>query len=202
MPMPPTAAPAQAAGRNRARWAGLPFLSRLLTNSIECARYDRQKAGSTALSSSCTIAAAVASMPDPPYSGSAVIPRRPSSPSCRNKARLNFSSLLYSNACGSTWFSANERTISLSWRCSSVGLNKSILVPYSLLVGASKCWAVLLSNRVFCEVLHSLSWHHLLCSSGAVYFGGILGVLSLRNAVIIAPCSSFDDYFPLTRSIL
>jgi hypothetical protein len=73
----------------------------------------------------CAITAAVASMPDPPNSGSTVMPRSPRLPSFRKSSTLNFSFLLNSSACGSTSFSTNSRSMVRREACSSVGLYKS-----------------------------------------------------------------------------
>ena len=119
--MPPIAAPLHAAGSHRAFCSALPFCARLLTKSCECARYDRQNAGSEYESSSWTMHAAAASIPAPPYSGSTVTPSSPSSPHLRKSAALNRSARLCSNACGSTSSVVNARTISRSAACSGVG---------------------------------------------------------------------------------
>ena len=121
IPMPPIAAPLHAAGSHRAFCSALPCCARLLTKSCECARYDRQNAGSEYESSSWTMHAAAASIPAPPYSGSTVTPSSPSSPHLRKSAALNRSARLCSNACGSTSSVVNARTISRSAACSGVG---------------------------------------------------------------------------------
>mmetsp|Transcript_35292 Transcript_35292/g.106221 ORF Transcript_35292/g.106221 Transcript_35292/m.106221 type:complete len:245 (-) Transcript_35292:180-914(-) len=102
MPMPPIASPEHAAGSQAAFCSAEPLRARLLTKSCEWARYERQKAGSDADSSSCTMQAAAASMPAPPYSGSTVTPSSPSSPARRKSGWLNRSARLNSSACGST----------------------------------------------------------------------------------------------------
>merc|ERR1719424_2391776 len=60
MPMPPIASPEHAAGSQAAFCSAEPLRARLLTKSCEWARYERQKAGSDAESSSCTMQAAAA----------------------------------------------------------------------------------------------------------------------------------------------
>ena len=122
---PNTSSPEHAAGSRRDFCSCEPLRMRLLTNNWEWARYERQKAGSEALSSSCTMHAASASMPLPPYSGSTVTPSRPSSPQRRKRSWLKRSARLYSSACGSTSASVKEATISRKARCSSLGLNGS-----------------------------------------------------------------------------
>ena len=82
IPMPQTAAPEIASGRYRWRCSALPFRATLFTNRIAWARYARQKPGSEVDSSSCTIAAATASMPAPPSSAGTVSPSRSSAPNC------------------------------------------------------------------------------------------------------------------------
>mmetsp|Transcript_20195 Transcript_20195/g.41244 ORF Transcript_20195/g.41244 Transcript_20195/m.41244 type:complete len:225 (+) Transcript_20195:404-1078(+) len=46
IPIPPMCSPEHARGSHRRNCAAVPFRARLFTNSWECARYDRQKAGS------------------------------------------------------------------------------------------------------------------------------------------------------------
>lgn len=139
IPIPQIASPEHAFGRYFSQSSFDPFCAKLFANSIECAKNDKQNAGSEYDNSSCAITAATASMPDPPYlpffefykipsyksthSVGTVIPNTPKSPNLRNKSTLNFSCLLYSKACGSTSFSANCLIISRKATCSSLGLN-------------------------------------------------------------------------------
>eukprot|EP01139_Manchomonas_bermudensis_P011204 Amastigsp_a342332_40.p3 type:complete len:161 gc:universal Amastigsp_a342332_40:616-134(-) len=123
MHMPPMSSPVQAFGRYAFFWASLPLTWRLFTNSIECARYERQNAGSAAESSSWAMTAPTASSPAPPYSGATVTPRMPSSePRRRSSGRLSSSFRLNSRACGRTWSSTKRRIVSRRALCSSVGL--------------------------------------------------------------------------------
>mmetsp|Transcript_57236 Transcript_57236/g.134353 ORF Transcript_57236/g.134353 Transcript_57236/m.134353 type:complete len:235 (+) Transcript_57236:685-1389(+) len=94
MHIPPISSPLHAAGRYLCFCSSVPFRARLLAKSREWARKLRQNAGSEADSSSCTMQAAVASNPAPPYSSGTVTPKSPRSPSFRNKLMLNLSSLL------------------------------------------------------------------------------------------------------------
>jgi hypothetical protein len=118
--------PAHARGSRRARCASEPLTARLFTKRSECARYESAKAGSLAASSSCTMATAVASIPAPPCSASAVRPSRPSSlPRRRKSARLKASARSCACACGSTSRSAKARTEARSAACSGEGVYRS-----------------------------------------------------------------------------
>merc|ERR1712166_1008705 len=57
----PMISPLQARGKYFMHCSGVPFTARLLTKSSECAKYDKQKPGSAAASSSWIMADAVAS---------------------------------------------------------------------------------------------------------------------------------------------
>ena len=98
MAIAPIHSPEHTLGSILAFCSSLPLYARLLTNSIECARYARAKPGSEADNSSWTIAHAAASRPAPPYSSGALIPKRPSSPIDFNSSRLKSSFLSCSKA--------------------------------------------------------------------------------------------------------
>ena len=134
--MHPISSPEHNPGRKRAFCSSEPLTARLFTVNCACARYARQKPGSEYDNSSLTIAAAVASIPAPPYSSEMVMPSSPYSPSCLNRFKLNFSSRSWAKACGSTSSRTKSRTISRIIACSSVGLAISKVFQSSMDRGA------------------------------------------------------------------
>ena len=132
------------------------------------------------------IAAATASIPEPPNCSGTVTPSSPSSrPQRRNRSRLKRSSRSCSAACPSSSPSANARTISRSVLCSTLGLNRSVIVPSPstidrLALPCCKRWS--LPPRLS-------PWHLPPPDARAIAAGRGKALASLTTSSWIKPCS-------------